>query len=197
MPNGYLSPIFAPHNVTSMSIYQKIAKIGPKYIGNAYLFRYGFNWSPMYSRSTGKLTEVSDDLLQVKIKIPLSWKNRNYANSIYGGSLFSSVDPIPMVQLLNIIGEDYVVWDKYAEISFRRPAKETVYGEFTYTEAEIQEIKERVAAENEIEIIKTTRLTTKDQSTVFCEVKKTVYIANKAFYKNKRKQKEARKKEQI
>ena len=175
-----------------MSIYQKIAKVGPKFISKAKIFKYGFNWSPMYSRSTGRITEVSDDLRQVKIKIPLTWKNRNYANSIYGGSLFSAVDPIPMVQLLNIIGEDYVVWDKYAEISFRRPAKETVYGEFTYTEKELQEIKDRVAKENEIEIVKTTVLTNEDRSTVFCEVKKTVYIADKEFYKNKRRLKKSK-----
>ncbi|MEL7148601.1 MAG: DUF4442 domain-containing protein [Bacteroidota bacterium] len=175
-----------------MSIYQKIAKAGPRFFGKARVFKYGFNWSPMYSRSTGKITEVSEDLMSVKIKIPLSWKNRNYANSIYGGSLFSAVDPIPMVQLLNLIGDDYVVWDKYAEISFRRPAKETVYGEFAYSMEELQEIKDRVATENEIEIIKTTRLTDKAQSKVFCEVKKTVYVADKAFYKNKRKLKEAK-----
>ena len=94
-----------------------------------------------------------------------------------------------MVQLLNIIGDDYVVWDKYAEIFFRRPAKETLYGEFNYSEEEIQYIKDQVADKQEIEIVKTTQLTNQDQTKVFCEVKKTVYIADKAFYKEKRKRK--------
>ena len=104
-----------------MSIYKKIGEIGSRYIGKDKLFKYGFNLSPMYVRSTARIIRVSKDLLNVQIKLPISYKNKNYVNSIFGGSLFSSVDPIPMVQLINIIGNDYVVWDKSAEIYFRKP----------------------------------------------------------------------------
>ena len=141
----------------------------------------------MYRRSTGRITKASKDLLNIEIKIPISYKNKNYVNSIFGGSLFSAVDPIPMVQLINIIGNDYVVWDKSAEIRFKRPAKEDVYAAFTYTIDEIANIKEEVKEKDEIEIRKTTILTNKDKSTIFCEVKKTLYIADKSFYRNKRK----------
>ena len=120
-----------------MSIYQKIAAIGSKYIGKDKLFKYGFNLLPMYRRSTGRLTEVSEGLLTIKIKIPLSYKNRNYVNSIFGGSLFSVVDPIPTVQWINIIGDEYVVWDKSSQVFFKRPAKENVYAEFNYTLDEV------------------------------------------------------------
>ncbi|MEM6629070.1 MAG: DUF4442 domain-containing protein [Bacteroidota bacterium] len=169
-----------------MSIYKKIGAIGSKYVGKDTLFKYGFNLSPMYRRSTGRVVAVSENLLEVKIKLPISYKNRNYVNSIFGGSLFASVDPIPMVQLINIIGDGYVVWDKSAEIFFKRPAKENVYAEFVYTLEEIEEIKERVSSEKEIEIIKTTFLTDKQKSNVFCEVRKTIYIADKAFFKKKK-----------
>jgi hypothetical protein len=54
----------------------------------------------MYKRSTAKIIQVSEDLLNVRIKLPISYKNKNYANSIFGGSMFSAVDPIPMVQLI-------------------------------------------------------------------------------------------------
>ncbi len=168
-----------------MSIYQKIAKIGLNYFSKATLFKYGFNLSPMYKRSTGKIITVSEDLLNITIKIPLSYKNRNYVNSIFGGSLFAAVDPIPMIQLMNIIGDDYVIWDKHAEIFFKRPAKEDVYAEFTYEQEELEDIKNRVIRENEIEIIKTTRVTNSNKSIIFCEVKKTIYVANKSFYKEK------------
>ena len=46
-----------------------------------------------------------------------------------------------MVQLLNIIGDDYVVWDKSAAIFFKRPARENLYAEFVYTTEEIADIK--------------------------------------------------------
>ena len=77
-----------------------------------------------------------------------------------------------MVQLINLIGEDYVVWDKSAEIFFKRPAREDLYADFTYSLAELEEIKNRVTQDKEIEIFKTTILTNKDKTNTFCEVKK-------------------------
>ncbi|MEM6700977.1 MAG: DUF4442 domain-containing protein [Bacteroidota bacterium] len=169
-----------------MALYQKIAAIGSKYISKSNLFKYGFNWSPMYRRSTAKIIEVSEDLLKIRVKLPISYKNRNYVGSIFGGSLFSAVDPIPMVQLINLLGEDYVVWDKSAQVFFKRPAREHLYAEFNYTLEELEEIKNSVAQENEIEIVKTTLLKDKKQEKVYCEVRKTIYIAKKEFYKAKR-----------
>ncbi|MCG8388517.1 MAG: DUF4442 domain-containing protein [Cytophagales bacterium] len=172
-----------------MSVYQKVAEIGTKFFKKKVLFKYGFNLSPMYRRSTGRIIEVSEDLLSIKIKLPLTYKNRNYVNSIFGGSMFSAVDPIPMVQLINLIGDDYVVWDKSAEIFFKRPAREDLYADFNYTFQEIEEIKDKVAKENEVEIIKTTLLKDKGNRNTYCEVKKVLYIASKEFYKEKRKKK--------
>ncbi|PCI10531.1 MAG: DUF4442 domain-containing protein [Flavobacteriaceae bacterium] len=170
-----------------MSIYQKIAKVGSKYIGKHILFKYAFNLSPMYRRSTAKVINISKDLLEVRIKLPISYKNKNYVNSIFGGSMFSAVDPIPMVQLINLIGEDFVVWDKAAKISFKRPAKETLYADFKYSMNELEDIKNKITQENELEFIKTILLTNKDKTIVYCEVQKTIYVANKTYFKEKRK----------
>lgn len=169
-----------------MSIYQKLATVGEKIVSKNTLFKYGFNLSPMYRRSTARITEVSDDLLLVKIKLPISYKNKNYVNSIFGGSMFSAVDPISMVQLINLIGDKYVVWDKSAEIFFKKPAKEDLYAEFTFTKDELNEITNKVQEQNEIEILKTAHLTNADKSIIYCEVKKTIYVADKSFYKQKR-----------
>ena len=130
--------------------------------------------------------------MRIHIKLPITYRNRNYANSIFGGSLFSAVDPIPMIQLLYLLGDDYIVWDKSAEVFFKRPAKENLYAEFTYTKEELDAIKKRVKEEQEIEIVKVTQLMDKGQNKVFCEVRKTIYVANKAFYKEKRKRKMSR-----
>ncbi len=170
-----------------MSIYQKMTKIGTKLIGRDKLFKYGFNLSPMYRRSTAKISSVSKDLYKITIKLPISYKNKNYVNSIFGGSMFSAIDPIPMVQLINILGDDYVVWDKSAEIFFKRPARENLFADFEFTSVEVNDIKSRVAQHNEIEIIRVTKLTDKSRDKVFCEVHKTIYIADKNFYKEKRK----------
>jgi acyl-coenzyme A thioesterase PaaI-like protein len=168
-----------------MSLYQKLAEISSKLFDQNTIFKYGFNLSPMYRRSTGRIISVSKDLLDIRVKLPISYKNRNYVSSIFGGSLFSAVDPIPMVQLINLLGDDYVVWDKSAEIFFKKPAKENLYADFQYTPDELEEIKAKVGQENEIEIVKTTRLTNKDRNKIYCEVKKTIYVAEKSFYKAK------------
>lgn len=152
------------------------------------LFKIGFNLSPMYRRSTGRLIEVSNDLLKVKIKIPLSYKNRNYVGTIYGGSLYSATDPIYMVQLINILGSDYVVWDKSAEIKYKRPAKKVAFATFEFTKQEIENIKERVIKEKEFDLVKELNIIGPNDE-VYCELSKVLYIADKNYYKGKKKKK--------
>lgn len=172
-----------------MSFYQKVASIGSKFFKKHKLFKYGFNFSPMYKRSTAKIIHVSEDLLEIKIMLPISYKNRNYVNSIFGGSMFSALDPIPMVQLIQLLGDNFVVWDKSAEIFFKRPAKENLYAEFIFTLQEIDAIKKKIEKEKEIEITKTIALTNLNQSKIYCEVKKRIYIADKTHYKSKQNKK--------
>ena len=91
-----------------------------------------------------------------------------------------------MVQLINIIGNEYVVWDKAAKIRFLRPGTSDLYAEFIYTKDEVDEIKKQVAEKNEIEISKVTQLKEQKTDLVCCEVDKRIYIADKKFFKNKR-----------
>lgn len=172
-----------------MSIYQKMMQFGSRFTKAHHLFRLGFNLSPMYRRSTARLTHVSPDFSEVRMRLPISYKNRNYANTIFGGSMFAAVDPIPMVQLINILGPSYIVWDKSAEIYFRRPAREDLFAIFYFTPEELADIRSKVAQQNEIEFVKVTQLTNQAQDTVYCEVRKTIYIAQKSFYQQKKKQK--------
>ena len=168
-----------------MTIYQTIARLGPKVLPKHKLFKYGFNLSPMYRRSTARITEVSADLHHVVVKLPISYRNRNYVGSIFGGSMFSAVDPVPMVQLMNLLGDGYVVWDKSAQIQFKVPAKEDLYADFSYSEEELNDIVANVNKHQETHIEKLTKLTDETRSQVFCEVNKTIYIASKSHYKEK------------
>lgn len=168
-----------------MLSYRQIMKVGQRFIGLPTIFKYGYNWSPMYRRSTARITSVSDDLLTISIKLPISYKNRNYMSSIFGGSMFAAVDPIPMVQLMNLIGTDYVVWDKSAEIYFKRPAREDLFAKFTFSLDELAQIKSQVAESKEIDFVKVTQLTNFDGSVTYCEVKKTIYVADKGHHKEK------------
>ena len=170
-------------------MYQTLKKILEKIFKKSTVFKYGFNLSPMYRRSTGRLTYVSDDIQKVDIKIPLSYKNRNYVGSVFGGSLFSATDPIYMIQLLNILDENYVVWDKHASIRFRRPVKQDAYVNFVITDEDLEQIKKDVAEQKEIDFKKVIQITNKQKDIVFAEVTKIIYVADKEYYKEKRRKK--------
>jgi acyl-coenzyme A thioesterase PaaI-like protein len=155
-----------------------------RYVKVSTIYKYGFNWSPMYKRTTAKLIEVSDDLYYVKIRLKLNWKNRNYAGSIFGGSMLAATDPIYMIQLIQILGDDYVVWDKAVEARYKKPAKSTIFGEFVFTKKEVETIKENVANNNETDISKSMNLVDENEN-IIATFNKTLYIADKNFYKEK------------
>lgn len=154
------------------------------YFRHPWFFKFAFNISPMYRRSTGRILSVSDDLRVVKVKIPLSYKNQNYAGSIFGGSLFSATDPILMIQLVQILGNDYIVWDKESRIKFKIPARKTVFADFKITKSDLDTIVDRVRLEKQIDFTKTVIIYDK-KGNVFAEVTKTIYIADKKYHKEK------------
>lgn len=167
-------------------MYAIISNFLRKYVKPSTIFKYGFNISPMYRRSTGRIMTVSEDLLQAKVKIPITYKNKNYVGSIFGGSLFAATDPVYMIQLIHILGNDYVVWDKEATIKFKRPAVENAYADFCFSEDEIETLKKQVAENKEIDIKKELQIVNKDATAVYAEVTKIIYVADKKYYKEKR-----------
>jgi len=122
---------------------------------------------------------ISDDFHEVKVKLPLNWRTRNYVGTIYGGSIYASIDPIYMLMLMHIIGDDYVVWDKAAKIRFKKPGRETLYADFSLTPEEIAEIKR--LAETEKSIDRVYNLELKDKNgVVHAFIEKTLYISKKS-----------------
>ncbi len=165
-------------------MYKKAFNILNKVFRSDQIFKYGFNFAPMYRRTVGRITHVSKDLLSIKVEIPLNYKNRNYTGSIFGGSLFSATDPIYMIQLIQILGDDYVVWDRAATINYRRPARSKVNATFQFTEAEITDIKQQVIDSKEVYVKKSLNLLS-DTGLVFAELEKTMYVTTQEFYKIK------------
>jgi acyl-coenzyme A thioesterase PaaI-like protein len=172
-----------------MSVYKKAYEMLEKYIPANRLLKWGLNWSPMFRRTTGKIIYVSEDLHKAVVKIPISWRNRNYVGSIFGGSLFSATDPIGMMQVLQILGKDYVVWDKSSEIRFRKPAYQDVYAHFEISQQDIDTIKLKVKEEGQTDFDLVVPITNQEKEVLYTEIKKTIYIADKAYYKAKRKAK--------
>jgi acyl-coenzyme A thioesterase PaaI-like protein len=140
--------------------------------------RFKFNLFPAYRRGGGRIAYISDDYHEIHVKLPLSWATKNYVGTIFGGSMFAAVDPIYMVMLIKILGKDFVVWDKSANIRFKRPGKETLFAKFLITPKEVVEIKAELEATKSINKIYTIELKDK-KGKVHAIIEKTLYIAKK------------------
>lgn len=114
----------------------------------------------------------------MRVKLPLNWRTRNYVGTIYGGSIYASVDPIYMLMLMKILGPDYIVWDKAAKIRFRKPGKETLYVDFHLSDDEIDEIKRLAENARSVDRIYDVELKNKD-GVVHAQIEKTLYISKK------------------
>ena len=76
-----------------------------------------FNLHPTYHSTGGRVKWISADWKKVVVEIPLNWRTRNYMGTIFGGSMYSAIDPIYMIMLIRCLGPGYTVWDKAATIS--------------------------------------------------------------------------------
>lgn len=85
---------------------------------------------------------LAEDFRELKASMGLHWYNRNYVGTYFGGSLYSMVDPFYMLMVMNVLGRDYVVWDKHADIDFIRPGKGRVHAHFRLTDDDLREIRE-------------------------------------------------------
>lgn len=140
--------------------------------------RWKFNFFPAYRGTGARVVYISDDYREMRVKIPLSWRTRNYVGTIYGGSLYGGIDPIYMLMLIKTLGAGYVVWDKAAKISFKRPGKGMLFADFLLTEEELNEIKAILETRKSVDRIYIVEL--KDESgKVHCLIEKTLYIAKK------------------
>jgi len=146
------------------------------------LKRLSFNLFPAI-RGTGVwVSFISNDYREIHIRLPLSWRTRNYVGTIFGGSIYASTDPFYMLQLMQLLGNKYVVWDKSAHIKFKKPINKTVYARFLITDEILNEIKENVKIKGAYTIDLPVRLQDKE-STIYAEIIKTIYIADKNYYK--------------
>ncbi|HSE62672.1 MAG TPA: DUF4442 domain-containing protein [Thermoanaerobaculia bacterium] len=140
--------------------------------------RWGFNLFPAFRGTGARVTYMSGDWREVHVKLPLSWRTRNYVGTIFGGSLYGAVDPHYMIMLIKILGPDYVVWDRAATIRFRKPGRGTLYARFVIPEEEIALIRRSLETQHSIDRVYSVALVDAD-GVVHAEVDKTIYIRKK------------------
>ena len=151
----------------------------------SWFFRTGLNWYPMYFGTGGKILFWSSDWREVHIRLRRNIWTYNYVGTIFGGSMFSATDPFYMVMLLRILGSQYVVWDKAANIRFRKPGRSTLYARFDITDEQLAIIREAVTAHGQTE--HTFRIQWLDKNgVVHAELERLCYVADKSHYEQRK-----------
>lgn len=140
-----------------------------------WLLRWRLNLFPAFWCTGARITHLAPDLREVRLRLPLRLRTRNYVGTIFGGSMYAAVDPIYMVMLIENLGSSYEVWDKAASIRFRRPARETLHARFALDEEELAEIRRAVEREGRVDRTYEVELTGAD-GTVHAEVEKVIHV---------------------
>ena len=141
--------------------------------------RWGFNLVPAYRGTGGRVTYIAEDWREVRVRLPLSWRTRNYVGTIFGGSLYGAVDPIYMIMLIQILGPGYTVWDKAATIRFLKPGRATLFARFLLEEEEVREVRRLLDTSASIDRVYTVDLADA-AGVVHASVEKTVYVRKTA-----------------
>jgi len=134
-------------------------------------------WPPFFALRI-HIVSIAPDWRDITIRMKLSLRNRNYVGSHFGGGLFAMTDPFFMLMLMNILGNDYLVWDKSANIRFLKPGRGTVLAHFRLSEAQLNEVRERTASGEKCE--PTWRVDIVDAAgEIIASADKTLYIRRK------------------
>ena len=142
------------------------------------LARWGFNWFPAFRRTGGRITYIAADWNEVRVRLPLSWRTRNYVGTMFGGCLYAAADGIYMVMLIKLLGPEYVVWDKSASIRFRKPCRTTVYATFAIDRKEIDTIRAELTTETKLERQYQVDWTDRE-GTIYASVETTIHFRRK------------------
>ena len=146
--------------------------------GRTRMQRWIFNFFPAFRGTGGRITFIASDYSEVRVRIPLSWRTRNYVGTIYGGSMYGAVDPFYMIQLMKRLGPEFIVWDKSASIRFRRPGRSELYARFLMPDEELTAIRLALLSAESVERDYTCELFDADGK-LHATVEKRIYIRRK------------------
>ena len=149
----------------------------PESVGSR-LLRWGFNLLPAYCSTGARITYISHDFREVIIRLPLSWQTRNYVGTIFGGSMYAAVDPVYMLMLIKNLGREYIVWDKSACITFKKPGRSTLFARFLIDENELAAIRRELEHTRHVDRTYHVDIVN-GHGTVHASVDKVVYVRRK------------------
>jgi acyl-coenzyme A thioesterase PaaI-like protein len=143
----------------------------------AHLRRLVNLWPPFLGAGI-RIKHIAPDMKAVDVEMKLRFWNANYVGTHFGGSLFAMTDPFYMLMLMANLGRDYIVWDKASSIRYRKPGKGTVRAEFRLSDAQLDDIRERLKTLPKYEP-KFFVEVKDDQGIVIAEIEKLLHVRRK------------------
>jgi hypothetical protein len=151
---------------------------------NSHALRRWVNLWPPFLGAGIRVIRIAPDMKAVDVEMKLRWWNANYVGTHFGGSLYAMTDPFYMLMLMANLGRDYIVWDKAGSIRYRRPGRGTVRAEFRVSDAQLNDIREKLKTLPKYEPM--FQVEVKDEhGTVMAEVEKLLHIRKKDLAPNK------------
>jgi hypothetical protein len=139
-----------------------------------FLIRHIGYWPPFLGAGIS-IVQLSRDYLNLQVALKLSWYNRNYVGTQFGGSLYSMTDPFYMLMLMHNLGPEYVVWDLAARVQFKTPGRTRVTADFNLTKDEIENVRRQAASGQKV-ILRKKVIVYGESKNVVAVVRKSIYI---------------------
>ncbi|HYC71509.1 MAG TPA: DUF4442 domain-containing protein [Opitutaceae bacterium] len=146
------------------------------------LMRWRFNWYPAFRRTGARVEFIAEDLLELRVRIPLNRATRNLHGTIYGGTMYAAVDPLHAVLLARHLGPQFHVWMKAARIEFRRPGRSDLFATARLDPAEIEDIRASLERAPKLDRDFTVALTDATGAHVAARVTATVHVRRRAAH---------------
>lgn len=151
---------------------------------SAGVFRFFINLWPPFLGAGIKIAKMTPDYREITVVLKQHWYNTNYVGTHFGGSMYMMSDAFYMLILLHNLGTNYIVWDQAANIQFKKPGRGTLTANFSFTDEELQSIRDQADRNDKYVFDKPVNITNKDNEIV-ATVIKTLYVRNKAKIKTK------------
>ena len=113
-----------------------------------------------------------------RVEMKLTALNRNILGTHFGGSLYAMCDPWFVLILMRVLGPDYIVWDKAANIQFLQPGRGYFAATFHIPLERVDEIREQADARKKIEPVFTVDVLD-EKNRVVARVEKLLYVRKK------------------
>lgn len=141
------------------------------------IFKFINFWPPFLAAGI-HIDHIAQDFTEIDVSLKLTFWNKNYVGTQYGGSLYSMTDPFYMLMLMQLLGKGYVVWDKSAKIEFKKPGTGKVFTKFKITKDMAAQFKQELEHNKKIEPLLKVEIVN-ESGEVVALVTKTLYIKKK------------------